>query len=452
MLDQDKTAQMSHRPKAPKVSKQETLTLRAEFLKTGGNKRKGELSDDDDEKGFNINFKDLFSIPKTRYLALFRRMMMRKALTLITSPCFRFISQVDFGFALLAGIFKRGLVPSVVTYTTLVRGLVSQDKFTEAENLFKKLLEYKQIEPDAIIFSTIVDGLCKTGNTSAATRLFRYMEKKVTYNSLMDGYCLRGEVDKALALLKTMRSKGILPNARTYTILINGYCKKLKVDRAIHLLEQMPSEGLTPTIETYNTILHGLFQTGRHVEARMFFKNKMLNQGLQLDIVTCRTLLFGLCQNGYIVEAFSAFHMMVCNGLCPDLGIYNILIHGLFKEGKVDDARIFFRNFPLKGLRPNVKSYTVMISEFCKEGLLEEANDIFMQMKASSCMPNDVTYNTLIRGCFENKKYDEGCVLIDEMVAHGFAADDFITSMVFDLLKSKEQDPALLALQKKFLP
>lgn len=93
-----------------------------------------------------------------------------------------------------------------------------------------------------------------------------------------------------------------------------------------------------------------------------------------------------------------------------------------------------------------------MIRGFCKEGLLEEANKIFMEMKANSCMPEDVTYNTLIRGCFENKKYDEACVLIDEMVADGFSVDASTTSMLLYLLKSKEQDPALLALRKKFLP
>ena len=61
-------------------------------------------------------------------------------------------------------------------------------------------------------------------------------------------------------------------------------------------------------------------------------------------------------------------------------------------------------------------------------------------------------YNTLIRGCFKNKMYNGGCELIDEMVAHGFKADASTASMLFDLLQLKEQDPALLALQKKFMP
>ena len=73
-------------------------------------------------------------------------------------------------------------------------------------------------------------------------------------------------------------------------------------------------------------------------------------------------------------------------------------------------------------------------------------------MEENNCLPNEVTYNTLIRGCFKNKMYDGACVLIDEMCAHGFKADASTTSMLFDLLQSKEQDPALLAMQKKFMP
>ena len=53
-------------------------------------------------------------------------------------------------------------------------------------------------------------------------------------------------------------------------------------------------------------------------------------------------------------------------------------------------------------------------------------------------------YYTFIRGCFKNKMYDGGCLLIDEMCAPGFKADASTTSMLFNLLQSKEQDPCSL--------
>ena len=139
-------------------------------------------------------------------------------------------------------------------------------------------------------------------------------------------------------------------------------------------------------------------------------------------------------------------------GFVPDIHIYNILIHGFFKDGKVDEARNLFQNILLKGLRPCVVTYTSMIQGFCQEGLLEEAYKILLEMEEHTCLPTEATYNILIRGCFKNKMYDGGCLFIDDMVAHGFKADASTASIVFDLLQLKEQDPALLALQKKFMP
>ncbi|KAK1402219.1 pentatricopeptide repeat-containing protein, mitochondrial-like [Heracleum sosnowskyi] len=178
---------------------------------------------------------------------------------------------------------------------------------------------------------------------NVAEDVIEFMIRKGQYPNvvtLMDGYCLRGEVDEALAVLETMKRRGIVPNIHTYNILINGYCKKLKVDRAVDLFQQLPREGLSPTIYTYNTILQGYFLTGRHVEARKFFDEKMmLNKGLKINMVTCYTMLDGLFQNRYMDAAMSFFHVMQCNGITRYIGSYNIQINGLCKKGNFEKAK-----------------------------------------------------------------------------------------------------------------
>ncbi|KAK1402220.1 putative pentatricopeptide repeat protein [Heracleum sosnowskyi] len=114
-------------------------------------------------------------------------------------------------------------------------------------------------------------------------------------------------------------------------------------------------------------------------------------------------------------------------------------------------AKNIFDSLPSKDLSPDVKTYTMMIQGFCQEGLLDEASELFVEMEANDCMPNDVTYNTLIRGCFHNEKYNEASVLIDQMRARSFSEDASTTSVLLDLLVSKEHDPAIIALRKKYL-
>ncbi|KAL8156138.1 hypothetical protein AgCh_001294 [Apium graveolens] len=245
-------------------------------------------------------------------------------------------------------------VMSLISLPTQL-SLLSQNKFLEAEHLFKELLIYEEIQPDAIIFTTIIDGLCKTGHTSVAFMLFRYMEKK-----------------------------GWMPDTVSYSTIIDSLSKDRFVNDALGLLAEMSDGGIQPDVITYSSLIQGLSNLGRWKDIMQFLKD------------------------------------MDSRKISPDVHTYSILVDAHGRDGKIKDAEALIELMIQRGQYPNV-----------------------------------VTYNSLMDGycfCFENKKYDEGCVLIDEMVAQGFSVDASTTSMLFDLLTSKGQDSALLALQKKFLP
>ena len=68
----------------------------------------------------------------------------------------------------------------------------------------------------------------------------------------------------------------------------------------------------------------------------------------------------------------------------------------------------------------------------------------------NGCLSTDVTYDTLIVSVFTIRSMLKPVVY--EMCAGGFSADASTASLLLDLLESQEQDPALLALHKKYLP
>ncbi|KAK1349818.1 Pentatricopeptide repeat-containing protein [Heracleum sosnowskyi] len=126
--------------------------------------------------------------------------------TIIKCCCCHLNNTLDYAFSLLGGMIKSGLVPNVVTYTTLIKGLLSQDRPVDAEHLFKKLLTFNEVQPNVVTYSIVIDGLCKTSNTSMAVELFRNMEKKgcipniVTYTTIIDSLCKDRHVDQAMSL------------------------------------------------------------------------------------------------------------------------------------------------------------------------------------------------------------------------------------------------------------
>ncbi|GMP77328.1 hypothetical protein CsSME_00033630 [Camellia sinensis var. sinensis] len=83
----------------------------------------------------------------------------------IAINCYCRLNQVHFGFSLLGSLFKRGFTPDATTFNTLINGLILEDKTPEAVELFKKLITTREIEPDLVMYGTVVNGLCRTGNT-----------------------------------------------------------------------------------------------------------------------------------------------------------------------------------------------------------------------------------------------------------------------------------------------
>ncbi|KAJ0860153.1 putative tetratricopeptide-like helical domain superfamily [Helianthus annuus] len=82
------------------------------------------------------------------------------------------------GFALLASCFRRAVVPNVFVFSTLLDGLILEDRIIEAERLFKKLIKHRLCEPNVVTYNTMIKGLCKFGNNDIAIGLLRLMDER----------------------------------------------------------------------------------------------------------------------------------------------------------------------------------------------------------------------------------------------------------------------------------
>ncbi|KAK1386116.1 hypothetical protein POM88_023851 [Heracleum sosnowskyi] len=371
--------------------------------------------------------------------------------------CYCQLNLINYGFSMLGVMIKRGFTPNVVTYTVLIKGL---DSPVEAGMLFKKLITLNEIEPDVVIYSTIISRLCRRRLVNHALDVFYDMRKDgvdgsvVTYNLLIQGLCEFSRWEEIEWLLREMDSKNISPDVYTSSILVNAYCREGRVEDAENVVRLMIERSEFPNVVTYNALMHGYCLRGE-VDGAMAVVSMMKNMGIVPDIVTCGILLDGFCKEKGIDEAMSLFHAMESNGLIPNIYIYSILINGLCIDGQLNKAKNLFDNLSSIGLEADVKTYTMMIRGFCRKGLLDEANELLVQMEAKNCLPDDVTFNILIRGCIQNRKYNEACELKEKMCGpcgRGFSLDAYTTSMVLDVLNTEKDDPSALALRKKFFP
>nr|XP_027076764.1 putative pentatricopeptide repeat-containing protein At1g12700, mitochondrial [Coffea arabica]XP_027076765.1 putative pentatricopeptide repeat-containing protein At1g12700, mitochondrial [Coffea arabica]XP_027076766.1 putative pentatricopeptide repeat-containing protein At1g12700, mitochondrial [Coffea arabica]XP_027076767.1 putative pentatricopeptide repeat-containing protein At1g12700, mitochondrial [Coffea arabica]XP_027076768.1 putative pentatricopeptide repeat-containing protein At1g127 len=244
-------------------------------------------------------------------------------LTLVIN-CYCVVGRVDLAFSTLSGFFKRGFVPNVVTFGTLLKGLFREHKVPEAQELFKKIIKEKLCKPNETMLGIVIDGLCKAGNTQTAIEFLRAMEKRgspckptaIIYNTVIDSLCKDKMVDEALALLQEMIEKDIPPNVVTYNCLIHGLCNLSRWKDVDKLFAEMKVHNIVPDVFTFNIVVDALCKEG-HIEDAEEVVHIMVQQGQNPDLVTYSSLMDGYCLQRRIDDASRVFNTMVASGLHP---------------------------------------------------------------------------------------------------------------------------------------
>ncbi|PWA53431.1 pentatricopeptide repeat protein [Artemisia annua] len=128
----------------------------------------------------------------------------------IAIKCCCQLSHTDDGFAILGYCFRRCIVPNVFIFGALLDGLILVDRIREAEIFFKKLIKDKICEPNVVMYSTMIKGLCKFGHNDIAIQLLRLMDERgckpdvVAYSNIIDSLCKDQMIDDAFKLFKEM--------------------------------------------------------------------------------------------------------------------------------------------------------------------------------------------------------------------------------------------------------
>ncbi|XP_058211794.1 pentatricopeptide repeat-containing protein At1g62910-like [Rhododendron vialii] len=199
----------------------------------------------------------------------------------IAINCYCCTNRVGFGFSLLGSIFKRGYTPCVVTFTSLLNGLIVHDKTVEAVEFFEIIVKKGEFKPDASRYGSFINRLCKMGNKGAAISFLRIAE---------DG--------------------GLKPNTTTYSMIIDRLCKDGMVDDGVYFLVEMKSKGIRANVVTYNSLIDGLCKHGKWKEATGMLR-EMVDSGISPDVCTSTVLVSALCKQGMIKKAEELLEDMI---------------------------------------------------------------------------------------------------------------------------------------------
>jgi pentatricopeptide repeat protein len=184
-------------------------------------------------------------------LSMFRRLRTLPALPVCNALLYGLLKARRFGcpFELFDEMLRRGMVPSVVTYNTLINACRHQGSMKKAWEVWNQMVE-RRIDPNVVTYTTMICILCEEDCIGDAERLFLAMKEEgmhpnlYTYNVVMSNCCQRDNVDHAYELYQELLESGLVPNSVIFTTLIDGFSKVKRFCEAKKCFLTCPDLGL----------------------------------------------------------------------------------------------------------------------------------------------------------------------------------------------------------------
>ncbi|PIN18480.1 hypothetical protein CDL12_08852 [Handroanthus impetiginosus] len=140
---------------------------------------------------------------------------------------------------------EAGIEPDVVSYNTLIDGCILVDDSAGALTYFNEMRK-RGIAPTKVSYTTLMKAFASSGQPKLANKVFDEMLKDprvkvdlVAWNMLVEGYCKLGLVDEAKSIIQKMKDNGVHPNVATYGSLANGIALARKPGEALLLWNEI---------------------------------------------------------------------------------------------------------------------------------------------------------------------------------------------------------------------
>ncbi|OVA19803.1 Pentatricopeptide repeat [Macleaya cordata] len=325
-------------------------------------------------------------------------------------------------------LFDEIPVRDVVTWNVIIGAHVNGGFYQEAFDLFKKMRETDNIEPDEVTILSMVSACTQSGNLEQGLILHSYsnevgFEKNIHLcNAIIDMYCKCGDLGSAQILFESMIKRDIL----TWTSMISGLANSGYFRESLVLFGQMQFEKIKPDEVILVSVLSACAQIGALDQGKyihllmlrykvkqdvvletalvdMYAKCGSMDLGLQVfnkmktkNVFTWNTIIGGLAMNGQGLDALMFFDQMKSEGIMPDDVTFIGLLCACGHTGLVDTGLEIFRSMKeVYDIQPRIEHYGCMVDLFCRAKLVEDALAFIENMPIRA---NEVVWATLLLG------------------------------------------------------
>ncbi|QCE05298.1 putative pentatricopeptide repeat-containing protein At5g06400, mitochondrial [Vigna unguiculata] len=250
-----------------------------------------------------------------------------------------------------------------------------------------------------------------------------------TWTILVTHYGKARKISEALLALENMKRCGFEPDAVSYSAIIRSLCSAEKGDIAMEFYTDMVRKDMVCDVRLYETIMNCMARSG-NTAAVSLLGNDMIRLSVMPENRVRSCMLKNLCISGRIEEALELIRDLKSKDLDLEPENYEILVRGLCKADRITDALHVVEIMKRRDM-VDERIHGIIINGYLGRNDVDRALKVFQSMKESGCVPTISTYTELIQHLFRLSRYEEACMMYDEMLGKGIKPDIVaITAMV----------------------
>jgi pentatricopeptide repeat protein len=167
-----------------------------------------------------------------------------------------------------------------------------------------------KLQPNIITFSTLVKGFCQRGDIPAAMKILEDVRKdphlqpdEVMFNTILDGCAANGLVAEGERVFAEMQAQGLQPGNYAVSLLVKMLGSVRKVGRAFELVEEITRKcRLKPNGQVYESLIQAALN-GHDLSRALATFEKMGRQHIHANGRTCQALVRGCLANRGFAQA-----------------------------------------------------------------------------------------------------------------------------------------------------
>ncbi|KAH9313903.1 hypothetical protein KI387_022530 [Taxus chinensis] len=318
------------------------------------------------------------------------------------------------------------------------------------------------LEQDIFLAAKLLNMYAKYNNTENANLVFDKVEDPDVYicNLMIKVYTQNSQWKESLSLYKKMQCAGIKPDNFTFpfvlkacaslsdlqegreihddiveagfdshvvveTALINMYAKCRCVEDARQVFDNMPETD----VFSWSAMIAGYAQNGYAKKALVIFEEMQMVEGMLPDAVVMVSVLQACGDLGDLQQGMLVHDYVVRCGFELDVQVGNSLVAMYAKCGSTESSRQVFEKMTQK----NVVSWTAMIVGYAQNRQGIEALESLSEMRLVGVEPNSVTITAVMLACADWGFLQQGKLIHDYVVGHGFASNEFVANSLIDM-------------------